>query len=53
MGKMKDQIKKGVERSHRPDVVSRKLGGFGRAVKNKQNQLLRTLAGEERPKFGV
>ena len=30
-------------------MVSKEVGHFGRAVRNKQNQLLRSLAGEEGP----
>ena len=33
-------------------MFSREVGNFGRAVRNKPNQLLRALAGKKWPKFG-
>ena len=45
--------KEGVERSHRPDMMCREVCCMHRAVKNKPNQLMRALADEEWPEFGL
>ena len=37
----------------RPDVVVREVAPLSRALRNKPNQLLMALAGEEQSKFGL
>ena len=48
------EIKKGLERRIRPNIVLREVTVmFGRSVRKNLNQLLRALAGEGLPKFSL
>ena len=51
LGVKKAATKKGVERSHRLDVMTWKVCCFARGVRNKTNQILIAFAGDERPTF--